>query len=289
MTSKVTSVVAPSENQTLKVALIQTNASGTKPANIAQAFELVRQACAAEKPDLVVLPEMFPFYSADRTAMLANAEDVPNGPLYRDLGDLARTEGIYLHAGSILETGVAGRFNTTLVFNPEGDEIARYRKIHRFDITAPDGTVYRESDVFNAGEQVATYTVKGFNLGCAICYDLRFSELFLALQERGVDVIVLPAAFTYQTGRDHWEILVRARAIETQTYMLATGQTGRHDGGARQTWGHSMIVNPWGQLLADAGDTTGFVTATLEKPEVEIVRARVPVRAHRRARGSVLT
>lgn len=276
-------------DQTLKVALIQTNMSGEKPANIAQAFELVRKACAATRPDLVVLPEMFPFYSADRTAMLANAEEVPDGPLYHELAGLARTESIYLHAGSILETGAEGRFNTTLVFDPQGREIARYRKIHRFDITAPDGTVYRESDVFNAGKQVAVYRIKNFNLGCAICYDLRFSELFLALQERGVDVIVLPAAFTYQTGRDHWEILVRARAIETQAYMLATGQTGSYDGGARQTWGHSMAVDPWGRVLADAGDAAGFVSVTLEKPEVEAVRARVPVRDHRRARGSTLT
>jgi predicted amidohydrolase len=269
----------------LKVALIQTAQWGDKAKNIDTAFGLVREAVADFKPDLVILPEMFAFYSADQAAMIENAEPVPGGSLYQRLSALAVELNIHLHAGTILETGPEGRFNTTLVFDPKGAEIARYRKIHCFDITAPDGAVYRESDVFQAGNQVVTYDIGDIRLGCTICYDLRFSELFLALQERGVDAIIVPAAFTAQTGRDHWEILLRARAIETQSYLLAAGQTGPYDHNSRATWGHSLAIDPWGRLLADAGEETGFITAILEKEALTTVRGRIPMRVHRKARG----
>ena len=270
---------------TLDILLIQTSQAQSKADNLDAAFDLLRRACAEAQTDLAVLPEMFPFYSADPKAMIKSTEAVPDGPLYRQLGAMAKELGIFLHAGSILEEGPEGRFNTSFVFNPQGAEIARYRKIHCFDITAPDGTIYRESDVFKAGDKIVTYDAKGFKLGCAICYDLRFSELFLALQEEGVDAIVLPAAFTRQTGRDHWQVLLRARAIETQAYLLAAAQTGDYDNATRATYGHSLVVGPWGQIIADAGEETGYVRAKLSADDIDKVRARIPMRAHRRIRG----
>nr|WP_246377035.1 carbon-nitrogen hydrolase family protein [Gluconacetobacter aggeris] len=262
------------------------------PDNIAQASDLIAAAVAADRPELVVLPEIWSCLGGAAETKFANAEELPapgttagTGPLYRFLSETARTHGITLHGGSIGQRYGGKLLNTSLVFGPDGVERARYSKIHLFDITTPGGEGYRESDTYAPGEDVVTVPVGAFTAGLAICYDLRFAELFLALRKRGANVIVLPAAFTAETGEAHWATLLRARAIETQCWVVACGTTGTHidaGGHARRTYGHSMIIDPWGTIVTQASNGIGWATATLTLHQVERVRAGMPVLAHRR-------
>ena len=212
----------------MKVSLIQMNSISDKAANIATAQALIERAVREESPDWVLLPEQFDWAGGFRGDKLANAERFPGGAAYEMARGQAVKHGIFIHAGSIMEKvdGEDRIHNTSVVFNREGEEIARYRKIHLFDVTTPDGTAYKESATVKAGDQVVTYDCDGVTIGCSICYDLRFPDLFQALAERGAEIIALPAAFTLQTGKDHWEVLLRARAIETETYVCASAQTG---------------------------------------------------------------
>jgi nitrilase len=208
----------------------------------------------------------------------------PEGPAYALLRDTARRFGLYVHGGSLIERCGDKLFNTTLVFDPDGAEIARYRKIHLFDIVAPDGSGYRESATYASGREIVTCEIAGATAGCAICYDLRFPELFLALRRQGAEVIFLPAAFTLQTGKDHWETLIRARAIETQCWFVASATWGRHAGPGgepRHTYGHSLICDPWGHVVARASDGIGWATARIDRNLTAKVRADMPVMAHR--------
>ena len=264
----------------MKVALIQMNAQGDKAANLGKAERLIDEAVAAERPDLVVLPEYFATNSDKPEAFHASAEEFPRGIAYGMLAGLARGHGIYLHAGSMMERAGNHHYNTTVVFGRDGAEIARYRKIHRFDVDLADGTVFRESDTIDRGNEVVTYNADGWVVGCSICYDLRFPELFRALRARGAEIIALPAAFTAQTGKDHWELLARARAVETQTWFLAVGSFGTYAEGRKACWGHSMVVDPWGAVVAQASDCEGFVTARLDKAHLARVRASIPVERH---------
>ena len=147
-------------------------------------------------------------------------------------------------AGSIVEKDGENFYTTSLVFGPDGERVSRYRKIHLVDVETPEGIVYRESDSIHRGKDVVTYKIGDVTVGCGICYDIRFPELFQRLRDIGADVIVLPAAFTLSTGKDHWEVLARARAIETQTYFVAVGQTGTHAAGRKACYGHSLVVHP---------------------------------------------
>src|SRR3974377_510542 len=187
---------------------------------------------------------------------------------------------IFVHAGSIMEKieGEDRIHNTSVVFNREGEEIARYRKIHLFDVTTPDGASYRESTTVKAGDAGVTYDCEGVTVGCAICYDLRFPDLFQALMERGAEIIALPAAFTLQTGKDHWEVLLRARAIETETYVCASAETGSCAVGAEQssTYGHSLVADPWGHVVAKASDGVGIVSARIDPEQVKRGRGGIP-------------
>jgi len=255
----------------MKVALIQMNAQGDKAANLAQAERLIAEAVAAERPDLVVLPEYFACNTDKPEAFHASAEEFPHGIAYGMLAGLARGHGIYLHAGSMVERAGNHHYNTTVVFGRDGIEVARYRKIHRFDVDLADGTVFRESDVIDRGNDIVTYNADGWVVGCSICYDLRFPELFRALRARGADIIALPAAFTAQS---------RARAVETQTWFLAVGSAGTYAEGRKACWGHSMVVDPWGAVVAQASDHIGFVTARLDKTYLAKVRASIPVERH---------
>ncbi|HEY8580037.1 MAG TPA: carbon-nitrogen hydrolase family protein [Beijerinckiaceae bacterium] len=269
----------------MKVALIQMNSGSDKAANIASARALIEKAVREEKPDWVCLPEVFDFMGGSRAEKQAAAEELPGGPAWTMLRDMAREHRIFVHGGSILERipGEDRVGNTTVVFDREGGEIARYRKIHMFDITAPDGQQYNESAAMKPGDAVVTYDVEGVKVGCAICYDLRFPDLFQALADKGAQVIALPAAFTLQTGKDHWEVLLRARAIETETYMCAAGQTGMHMQGnePRATYGHSLVVDPWGHVVARASDGVGYATARIDPERVARVRAMIPVAQHK--------
>ena len=267
----------------MKVSLIQMNSGSDKPANLAQARALIERAVADEAPDWIGLPEVWDFIGGSRRDKLAAAEALPGGPAWSLMSELAAKHHVFIHAGSILEQADDGKMhNTTLVFDRAGHEVARYRKIHMFDITTPDGVSYRESASFTAGDAVVTYDCEGVTVGCAICYDLRFPYLFAALAAKGAQMIALPAAFTMQTGKDHWEVLCRARAIETETYFLAAAQTGPHTQGneTRHTYGHSLIADPWGHVVAKASDGTGIVSARIDPALVTKVRAQIPVAQH---------
>jgi predicted amidohydrolase len=269
----------------MKVALIQMNSGADKAANLEQARGLIEDAMTHERPDWICLPEVFDFMGGSRADKLAAAEAMPGGPAYTLMRDLAKKHRVFIHAGSMLEKieGEQRVGNTTVAFNRDGDELGRYRKIHMFDITAPDGAQYNESASFKPGGAVVTYDVEGVTVGCSICYDLRFPALFQALADRGAQVIAMPAAFTLQTGKDHWEVLIRARAIETETYFCASAQTGTHMQGndVRATWGHSMLVDPWGAVTARASDGVGWAAGRIDPERVAKVRAMIPVAKHK--------
>jgi predicted amidohydrolase len=265
----------------MKVALIQMNSQDDKAANLEQARRLIAQAVAEERPDLVALPEIFPLISEDAAHKRAAAEPVPGGEAYGMLQELAARHGVVLHGGSIIERDGEALYNTTVVFDREGRELARYRKLHMFDIVTPDGKEYRESATFTRGARTVCFDALGTRIGLSICYDLRFPELYLQLAKDGAKVILVPANFTLQTGKDHWEVLLRARAIETQTYVLAPAQWGRNAGGRLASYGHSLVVDPWGHVIAKAQDKVGYVAARLDLEEVERVRARMPCAQHR--------
>jgi deaminated glutathione amidase len=172
-------------------------------------------------------------------------------------------------------------FNTAVMFSPGGEMVASYRKLHLFDVTTPDGTEYAESRTTTPGKDLCVVNVSGAALGLSICYDLRFPELYRGLVDRGAEVFLVPAAFTLATGKDHWHLLLRARAVESLCWVVAAGQWGSHPGG-RTTYGHSLIVDPWGTVVAECSDRVGYVTAELDAGYLEATRARLPCLRHRR-------
>ncbi len=274
----------------MRVSVIQMEPGHDKAANIVQAETLLEGAIAADRPDLVALPEIWSCLGGDRAGKFAAAEALPEGgdtggPAYEFLRGMARRHRIHVHGGSIGERSPDGLLcNTTLVFDPDGREIARYRKLHLFDITTPDGTGYRESATYAAGRDIVTCDIGGLRVGLAICYDIRFAELFMALRQAGAELIMLPSAFTLLTGKDHWEPLIRARAIETQCWLAAPATCGRHSdgsGGGRFTYGHSMICDPWGHVVALASDGPGWANARIDSALTAKVRRDMPVMAHR--------
>jgi nitrilase len=275
----------------MRVTVVQMNPGHDKAENIAQASRLAA-ATDADAPDVVSLPEMWSCLGGDRATKFAQAEELPppgsnepGGPAYEFLRGLARERRIHVHGGSIAEKARERLFNTTVVFDPQGEEIARYRKIHLFDIVTPDGTGYRESATFGSGSEIVTCAINGTKAGCAICYDIRFPELFLSLRRAGAELIFLPSAFTVQTGKDHWETLIRARAIETQCWFAAAATWGRHtdrSGEPRYTYGHSLVCDPWGHVVAKASDGIGWTTARIDSALTERVRRDMPVLEHRK-------
>jgi len=265
----------------MKVSLIQLNANDDKAANHAKAAALIGEAVATDRPDMVVLPEMFAYHGATAEGRRAAGEPVPGGETYAFLRDLAVRHKVVVHGGSYIERDGERYFNTTVAFGRDGAELARYRKIHLFDVTTQDGKEYRESAVFSRGGDVVTYDLDGIRVGCSICYDLRFPELYQALARAGAQIIMAPAAFTMMTGKDHWEVLLRARAIETETYVVAAAMWGPWPGGKGASYGHSMVVDPWGHVIACLGEGDGFVTARLDLAYIDTVRARIPVAQHK--------
>lgn len=275
----------------MRVSVVQMSPGHDKAANIAQAGRLIGQAIAADRPDIVSLPEMWTCLGGNRAAKHEQAEALPargsnepGGAAYEFLRGVARAERIHVHGGSLAEQGGEKLFNTTVVFDPEGSEIARYRKLHLFDIVAPDGKGYRESSTYGAGDEIVTYRAGGVQVGCAICYDVRFPELFLALRRAGAELIFLPSAFTVPTGRDHWDVLIRARAIETQCWLAAPATWGKHldgAGEARFTYGRSLLCDPWGQIVAQVSDGAGWATARIDGAVTERVRRDMPILEHR--------
>jgi len=269
----------------MKVTLVQMNSIGDKAANLTTARALIERAVELERPDWICLPECFDFIGGTRADKIAAAEDLPGGPAYEMCQSLAKSHKVHIHAGSILERipGDDRIHNTSVAFNRDGVEVARYRKIHMFDITAPDGAKYHESAAFKPGGEVVTYECEGLRIGCAICYDLRFPYLFQALAERGADMIALPSAFTLVTGKDHWEVLCRARAIEVQAYLCAPAQTGAHKAGheTRFSYGNSLIADPWGHVVAKASEGAGLVSTHLDAERIRKIRSMIPVAKHK--------
>jgi deaminated glutathione amidase len=264
-------------SRTLRVAAVQLTTGADVAPNLIAAERLVREG-ADRGARLVVLPEKWP--SLDVTGS-APAQGL-DGPWLSAARDWARSLGIWLLAGSILESvsGETRAYNTSVLISPTGEDAASYRKIHLFDVEV-GGHTYRESATAVAGASVATGLVDGVRVGLSICYDLRFPELYRALADRGADVLAVPSAFTETTGRAHWEVLLRARAIENQAVVIAANQVGQHANGT-SSYGHSMIVDPWGTILAEASDGPGVVAADLDLDQFAEIRERLPALKHRR-------
>ena len=262
----------------LRVAAVQLSANADHATNIAAADALVREA-AALGARLVLLPEKWPLY-ASGAEMSAGAEGL-DGPIVSWARACAAELGIDLVAGSYSERDEDGAVhNTSLHISPHGEIRARYRKIHMFDVTV-EGVDYRESQYETPGEEiVVTRTDDGVELGMSICYDVRFPELYRILALRGARVLLVPAAFTLATTRDHWEALLRARAIENQAFVVAANQIGEFAPG--RAGGRSMIVDPWGVVLAQAQDEPGVIVAELDLERLERIRASLPSLANRR-------
>ncbi len=272
----------PKVLRALRVAAVQLQSGDDVSANLEAVRHWVR-AAAEQGAKLVLLPENFAFFGSE-TVKAQHAEALPaDGPIGRTLSDLSKQLGITLIGGGMPEQSAdpARPFNTSVVFDAAGQLVARYRKTHLFDVDLPDGKSLRESSGTSAGDDAVAVEVDGLRVGLAICYDLRFSALFAALARGGLDVITLPAAFTEHTGKDHWHVLLRARAIEWQCWVVAAAQWGSHPGG-RRTYGHSLIVDPWGNVVADASNRPGIVVADVDPALSESVRTALPCAAHRR-------
>jgi predicted amidohydrolase len=264
----------------LKVAAVQLNASADRAANLVAADRLTR-AAAADGARLIVLPEKWTAMGYDED--LRAAAEPLEGPAIAWARASARELGVDLVAGSFLERvpGVAKLANTSVHVGPDGELKATYRKLHMFDVEV-GGRSYRESDLEEPGEEIVlSRTAEGVELGLSVCYDLRFPELYRILAVRGARMLPLPAAFTLLTTRDHWEALLRARAIENQAFVIAANQVGAHPGGHR-SGGRSMIVDPWGVVLAQAQDSEGHIVAELDLARQREIRAQLPSLANRR-------
>ena len=260
-------------------AAIQMTASASKEENLAKAETFVRLA-AERGAALVVLPEVFSWRGRHRKEP-EQVEPIP-GPTTHRLQDLATQLGIHLLAGSFLEKSDEVRaYNTSLLINPQGDLLAQYRKIHLFDIDIPGQVSVRESDGMKPGEEVVVASTPLGTVGLSVCYDLRFPELYRGLSRKGAEIISVPSAFTFPTGAAHWEALLRARAIENQVYIIAPNQIGKNVYGFAD-YGNSMIIDPWGKIIARAPDRECFITAEIDLDYLEKVRKELPCLAHQR-------
>lgn len=275
--------MSESNSVELKIAAIQMVSSASLQANLETAGRLI-QAAAQDEAQVVVLPEYFCIMGLKDTDKVNIRESFGSGPIQAELADLAKANGIYLIAGTIpLEAKDPNKvLNTTLVFGPDGQTVARYDKIHLFGFQT-NTERYQESETIEAGEIPGIVKITANNtewtLGLSICYDLRFPELYRALGQ--VDCHIIPAAFTYTTGKDHWEILLRARAIENQCYVLASAQGGIHQN-QRRTWGNTMLIDPWGSILSSLSEGEGFISGVLSKEKLNEVRSKLPALAHRK-------
>lgn len=269
----------------MKVALCQMNARDDVDANRRSAAELL-EAAAADAADLAALPETWTYMGSARRHREV-AEPVP-GPTSEWLAELARRHSMWILGGSILERDGERIFNTSLLFDRAGELVARYRKIHLFDVDLPGQPPLRESFTYSPGGEVVTAATEFGRIGLSICYDLRFPELYRMLVVQGAEIVLIPSAFTFETGKDHWDVLVRARAIENQAFVLAPAQWGTWGPGDqnRRCYGNSLAVDPWGGVLARAPEGVGVTFAELDLEEVRRVRERLPALRHRRLNPS---
>lgn len=274
--------------RTLRVAALQTNSHDQVPENLLECEALLTRA-ADQGTRLAVLPEGFAFLGAEvDKARHAERLDDPSGPVQAALASWARRFRMTIVAGGLAEAAPDPNrpFNSSVVFDPNGQRVAVYRKVHLFDVDLTDGTSLRESSGTTPGCEPVVVPVAGFGVGLSICYDLRFPELYRAEVARGAEVLTVPSAFTLHTGRDHWHVLLRARAIENQCWVVAAAQWGRHRQGDvpsnRVSYGHSLIVDPWGTVVADCPDGVGLVVADIGSEHLERARRSVPCLTHRK-------
>src|SRR5919202_2995571 len=263
----------------IRVAAVQLNSQGIKADNIEKAERLVARA-ASTGADVVVLPEKW--NAIGTTEILREAaEPIDGGETVEAMSGWARGHGITLVGGSITERreGREKLSNTSLVFDPDGEIVATYRKIHMFDVEV-GGHVYRESEAEEPGDETVVCDVEGWKLGPTVCYDLRFPELYRILAVEGAELVTVSAAFTLWTGKDHWELLLRARAVENQCYVVGANEWGPHAEG-KASYGRSTIVDPWGVVLAQAADEDTVISAQLDRAHLERIRQTLPSLANR--------
>ena len=264
----------------MRVAVVQNAAGDSVPQTLAR---LESWLDTIGPSDLIVLPEVFALRGSHDD--YRQAAELLGGPLTCWLADRARQLGSWLLGGSLIERGADGRlYNTAVLVDRAGHVRATYRKIHLFEATLDDGRVIREAEIYAHGDEPVLVVIEGWRSGLSICYDLRFPELYRRYAADGAELLLIPSNFTQNTGRAHWETLVRARAIENQCFVVAANQCGKNPATGVASYGHSLIVGPWGEILAEAGDEETVIVATLERPHLEQVRARVPVGRHRRLR-----
>jgi len=267
----------------ISAAVVQLLSRDDVAANLAEARRHVEDA-ARQGATLVALPEYFCFIGRDETARVALAETPGDGPIQHALAALARETGVWLLGGTVPIRGADAQraYNSSLLFDPDGVAVSRYDKLHLFSFQDGDEQ-HAEAETMLAGEQVVSAAGPFGSLRLSVCYDLRFPELYRAAP--APDVIAVPAAFTYTTGLAHWSLLLRARAVENQAFVLAPAQCGQHGNGWR-TYGHSMIVDPWGVVLAELDQQPGVALATLDAERLRATRVRLPALAHRRLAGA---
>jgi len=269
------------KSSTFRIALIAMR-SGRRPTdNLDAATRLIEQA-KKSGADYVLTPEMTNIMEIDRERLFAGIVPEERDATLAAFRELARALGIYLHVGSLaIKVTDDKAANRSFLISPGGDIVARYDKIHMFDVDLRGGESYRESRNFRAGELAVMTDLPWGRLGLTICYDLRFPALYRALAEAGAVFLSIPSAFTRQTGEAHWHVLVRARAMETGSFVFAAAQGGRHENG-RETFGHSLVVDPWGRILAEGDTEPGVVLADIDPAEVAAARGRIPSLEHGR-------
>lgn len=273
----------PAVSRTLRVGLVQMCVGRDVARNVADACAFVRDA-AAQGAQYVQTPEITTLMETERTRLFAAVQPQEGNTAIAAFSALARELGIWLHIGSMAVLESDGRLaNRSLLFSPDGQLAARFDKIHMFDVTLPGGETYRESKNYRPGATAVVADLPWARLGMTICYDLRFPYLYRKLAHAGARLIAIPSAFTVPTGQAHWQVLMRARAIETGTFVLAAAQAGKHEIG-RSTYGHSIVVAPWGEVLAEGdGASTGVVFADIDMALVDEARGRVPSLEHDRS------
>ena len=263
-----------------QIGVIQMDTRDNYEENMEAACRYIDEA-AAKGAKLVAFPEVFNYIGVEPREV----EEIPDGPTISLMAKKAREHKIWIHCGSIVEANLDGekKYNTTVLLNPDGEEAARYRKLHAFDITLPDGTETRESDRMQIGKDIVMVDTELGRIGLSICYDIRFPELYRYMAMNGCQVIFTPANFRMQTGKDHWEIILRTRAVENTCYIVAPGQIGVKRGGKSISYGSSLVADPWGTVIARAKESAGVTMAEIDLDYLDKVRSDLPCLKNRRS------
>jgi len=273
--------MSAAERLGFNAAMIQMRSGLDPAANLAAALKLIDEAKAAGA-DYVLTPEMTNILAAKREQLFAKIVAEEQDTTLTTLRDVARKLAIYIHIGSLaIKASPEKAANRSFLIDRRGEVVARYDKIHMFDVDLAGGESYRESDTYRPGELAMIADLPWGRLGLTVCYDLRFPALYRALAEAGASFLAIPSAFTRQTGEAHWHVLQRARAIENGCFVLAAAQGGKHENG-RETYGHSLVVDPWGRILAEGGTELGVVMAQIDPSEIVAARSRIPSLHHGR-------